>query len=46
MEKKGTVVVSIAKRKTSSKMRTEKRRLNLTVRSLVLNARMWGWIEY
>lgn len=47
--KKKEIVVSVAQR-NSNKMRTEKRRLNLTVWSLVLNARVvhvacWRWVE-
>lgn len=40
--KKKEIVVSVAQR-NSNKTRTEKRRLNLTVWSLVLNARVFMW---
>lgn len=50
LKKEGVVVVSRAQR-NSNKMRAEKRRLNLTIRSPVLHARVvpvecWRWVEY
>lgn len=48
LKKEGVVVVSRAQR-NSNKMRAEKRRLNLTIRSPVLRARVvpvefWRWV--